>query len=245
MKFYLGTHLPNWLNYVEVPLFISARRLNRYKKMPKAVNPWCLDSGGFSELSLFGEWKTTVSQYVENVQRFQESGKLVWCAPQDWMCEPWIIQKTGLTVEIHQQKTVENYLILLEKKLPVIPVLQGWTQKDYENCYEMYVRNGVKLEEVETVGLGSVCRRQATNEIGDIAKWGHSLGIKLHGFGVKAAGLHKYGEYLQSADSLAWSFSGRFDKNRNCPKNSCSNCLHYALEWREKLIASFSVTPVR
>ncbi len=30
-----------------------------------------------------------------------EIGCLLWAAPQDWMCEPWITAKTGLTVAEH------------------------------------------------------------------------------------------------------------------------------------------------
>lgn len=185
---------------------------------------------------MFGEWRTSVSEYFEDIQRFQEAGKLEWCAPQDWMCEPWITAKTGLTVETHLQKTVENYLQLKELGCPVIPVLQGWQMPDYERCAVIYADNGVKLEEAQTVGLGSVCRRQATSEIGDITKWGYDNGWKLHGFGVKSAGLAKYGQYLKSADSLAWSFSGRYVHGNSCGKSSCANCVHYALEWRDKVL---------
>ncbi len=30
-----------------------------------------------------------------------EIGCLLWAAPHDWMCEPWITAKTGLTVAEH------------------------------------------------------------------------------------------------------------------------------------------------
>jgi hypothetical protein len=240
MDFYLGTHMPSWMPIVAVPLFISRRRLHRYKKIPQAQSEWCLDSGGFSELSMYGEWRTTPEEYIDDVNRFAAAGQMKWCAPQDWMCEPWITAKTGLTVETHLQKTVENYLLLKERNLPVIPVLQGWQMPDYERCAEIYSLNNVDLASASVVGLGSVCRRQATSEIGEIAKWGFDNGWKLHGFGVKAAGLAKYGNYLKSADSLAWSFSGRYIHNNTCGKPSCANCMHYALEWREKVIGTLT-----
>ena len=60
-------------------------------------------------------------------------------------------------------------------------------------------------------------------------------------FGVKSAGLRKYGEYLFSADSLAWSYTGRFHPNPDCSKTNCANCLHYALEWREKVLAANNI----
>lgn len=62
---YLGTHETSWLRSAGVPLFISHRRLARLKRtLPVAIAPWALDSGGFSELSLHGGWKTTPSEYV-------------------------------------------------------------------------------------------------------------------------------------------------------------------------------------
>lgn len=61
---YLGTHETSWLRSAGVPLFISHRRLARLKRtLPVAIAPWALDSGGFSELSLYGGWKTTPSEY--------------------------------------------------------------------------------------------------------------------------------------------------------------------------------------
>ncbi len=48
----------------------------------------------------------------------------------------------------------------------------------------------------------------------------------------------KIGAYLESADSMAWSFSAR--RAPPLPGHShkdCANCLEYALRWYEKLIA--------
>jgi hypothetical protein len=126
VRFLLGTHRPNWLEELTVPLFISHRRLKGYKTLPHACGEWALDSGGFTELSKYGEWRTTVPEYLEAVTRYQaEVGNLAWAAPQDWMCEPWIIAKTGLSVREHQERTVTNYLDLRDRG-PFIPVLQGW-----------------------------------------------------------------------------------------------------------------------
>jgi hypothetical protein len=44
-----------------------------------------------------------------------------------------------------------------------------------------------------------------------------------------------------SADSLAWSYWARRDATkgiRHCTKNTCANCLHYALAWRERVLKS-------
>jgi hypothetical protein len=120
-----------------------------------------------------GRWTLTPEEYVAAVRRYAtEIGRLDWAAPQDWMCEPFILAKTGLSVEEHQRRTVANYLRLKElaPDLPFIPVLQGWEQADYLACAAMYETAGVDLAAAPLVGVGSVCRRQATDEIGAIMR---------------------------------------------------------------------------
>jgi hypothetical protein len=67
----------------------------------------------------------------------------------------------------------------------------------------------VNLATEPIVGLGSVCRRQATGEIGAIVTTFADRGLALHGFGVKVHGITKYGHLLASADSMAWSTRAR------------------------------------
>lgn len=241
MDFYLGTHLTGWLASCGVPLFVSHRRLAERKTLPRAAARWALDSGGFSELSMFGEWRTLATDYVSAVRRYaQEIGPMDFAAPQDWMCEPWMIEKTGLTVAEHQRRTVDNYLELrtLAPDLPFIPVLQGWALDDYFACVDMYDRAGVDLRAERRVGIGSVCRRQATAEIENVVVSVASLGIALHGFGVKTVGLERYGYALASADSMAWSYTARnSDPLPGCSHRSCANCVRYALRWRQRVLA--------
>lgn len=240
-RFYLGTHEPAWLARTWVPLFISHRRLRRQKRLPRAIGPWALDSGGFTELDRYGRWTVSPAEYATAVARYcDEIGRLEWAAPQDWMCEPRIRRETGLTVAEHQRRTVENFLELraLAPGLPWIPVLQGWTLADYHRCVELYDRAGVSLATGRLVGLGSVCRRQATDEIGAVA---HSLfmrGIHLHAFGVKTSGLARFALPVVSADSMAWSLEARKQKVRlpGHRHQDCANCMEYALAWRRRLV---------
>jgi hypothetical protein len=76
-------------------------------------------------------------------------------------------RKTGLTVAVHQQRTVVNFMRLRDwLGQIVIPVLQGWTRDDYMSCWQLYSDLGTDLESEPIVGLGSVCRRQNTAEAG-------------------------------------------------------------------------------
>lgn len=243
MEFYLGSHEVSWLSTAGVPLFVSHRRLAGRVALPRASAPWCLDSGGFSELSLYGEWRTAAGEYFAAVQRYQrEIGSLVWCAPQDWMCEPEVLRKTGLSIPEHQRRTVASVLELRDAGLPVIPVLQGWTEGDYFDCIEAYERAGIDLAKEPVVGLGTICRRQQTMRAALIVRGLYNSGFKIHGFGFKITGLDSCAPYLTSADSLAWSLAARHaGKQRECEHKSCSSCQRFALEWRAQLLERFSV----
>jgi hypothetical protein len=238
VELWLGTHEPAWLPRLSVPLCLSHRRLARRRSLPRARGRWALDSGGFTELSLHGGWRTPADEYVEAVQRYaEEIGKLAWAAPMDWMCEPAVVAATGLSVREHQERTVANYLELRGRG-PFVPVLQGWTLADYEACVALYADAGVDLAALPLVGLGSVCRRQRSKEIGDIVACLATGGLRLHGFGVKKTGLERYGHLLASADSMAWSFRARHAPPLpGCAHASCSNCARFALRWREQLLA--------
>jgi len=243
--FYLGTHQPHWLA-VGVPLFVSDRRLRRYRRLPAAAAPWALDSGGFTELSTFGSWDhgPTPAQYVARIRRYRDAcGHLQWAAPQDWMCEPPILARTGLSVTEHQRRTVENYLCLrdLAPDLPIIPVVQGWTPEDYLRCVERYLDCGVDLTRAPLVGVGSVCRRQSTPAAADILTALHAAGVRqLHGFGFKTLGLARSADLLSSADSLAWSATARREPPLpECTGHTnCANCLRYALRWRGRVLCA-------
>jgi hypothetical protein len=268
LTMYLGAGEPRWLETApaDVPLFVSASRLARYRRsgdhMPHARRGWALDSGGFTELQQHGEWSTDPDEFGGMVTRFADEcgAPPEWCAPQDWMCEPWVMSGgvhngitfagTGLDVATHQELTVDN-LVYLRREfyfLPWVPVLQGWSLPDYLRCVEMYAAAGVDLTTEPLVGLGSVCRRESTAEIEAIVRALWDRGIRrMHGFGVKSSGLRRYGRYLVSADSQAWSKVARRERYQlpGCdhPGGDCRNCQLWAVEWRRRVLAGLPDTP--
>ena len=175
-----------------------------------------------------------------------ELGRLQWAAPQDWMCEPAAIQASGLSVAEHQKLTIESVLTLRWEApdIPWVPVLQGWEVDDYLRHVDQYTAAGIDLEQEPTVGVGSVCRRQATSEIGWLFQ--HLRPLRLHGFGVKQGGLQRYGWRLQSADSLAWSYAARASNIRlpGHTHSNCTNCLQWALQWRRQLLETVAAAPI-
>lgn len=242
--FLLGTHQPGWLEWNDrVPLFVSDRRLRDRTRLPIAAGPWALDSGGFTELSTYGAWQTTPAEYATRVRRYQRRiGHLQWAAIQDWMVEPFVLAKTGLPVNVHQWRTIDSWYELhdLEPDMPWLPIVQGWTVTDYLRHVDYWRNAGVDLTEQPLVGVGSVCRRQGTDEAGAIFEALHAAGVtRLHGFGLKKTGLARYGHLLESADSMAWSFNAR----RKPPlpgcigHRNCANCPTFALQWRAEVLA--------
>lgn len=254
MKFYLGTDRPNWLwdKPPTHPLFISNRRLSTLKRLQPTSTTWALDSGGFTELNMFGEWRTSPKQYVSHIRRYQETiGNLDWAAPQDWMCEPYVLQKTKKTIRQHHDLTVDNFIELrtLAPELPIIPALQGWDVKDYFQHIDLYLKRGINLQNEVTVGMGSFCRRASFQSIQSMVAQLHEYGLKMHGFGVKQDGLKIFGNYLQSSDSMAWSFTARRASGRLCGHNhnaqKCSGCWEWATHWANKTVSKINTVPIQ
>lgn len=266
MKFWVGSHRPGWLDWLGVPMMVSHRTLGdrRIDALPRASAPWVLDSGGFTELGMFGGWGTSPRLYAHAVRLYRdEIGLLEWAAPQDWMCEPDMIAGggwkvgTGLTVAEHQRRTVANFLDLrsIDAELPFIPVLQGWTADEFLRCADMYSAAGVDLARERVVGIGSVCRRKNSLHVmagKAIRALAPHVG-PLHGFGVSLEGLSRYGDCLGSSDSLAWSDWAKRDARHlfDCDRPvsrlgrsfSPQNCPGCALAYRREVLRRVDYQP--
>lgn len=247
VTFYLGTHEPHWLRFSTVPLFLSAIRLRRRPPKHKATCRYAIDLGGYSALNSTGRWQTTPEQEIESVRRWAEAlGPPDWVTIQDWMCEPHVIEKTGLSIAQHQRLTVESWITLttVAPDLPWIPVLQGFHHVDYFAHVDLYKRlAGYDPRTAPTCGIGTVCRRQDTAEAERIIADLHAEGFSnLHGFGFKIGGLARVASLLKSADSLAWSDRARRAKIRleGCRHLCCSSCWRWASQWRNKVMDSIS-----
>jgi hypothetical protein len=259
-RFYLGAPHAHWLAQARVPLFVSHNTLKRQTDIRPARAPWALDSGGFTELSTWGEWRTSPREYAQAICRYalrDRYGMLQWAAPQDWMGELAVrvggklgtarYPGTGLSVAEHLDRTVRSVLELRALLRPegldhlIIPVLQGSEDlDDYRRCAELYAINGIDLASERIVGLGSVCRRQDSSEVLDLARELAGQGIRLHGFGVSRRGLAQLAPYLTSADSMAWSLAARMAPapiHRDCTHRRCVCCPRFAMQWRQSLLA--------
>lgn len=223
MIFLVGLHQPSDAAKVDFAC-ISVNRLRpRIAPLNEPAAGWMMDSGAFTELTTHGKYRHSAADYAREAARWV-SPKLLVVVAQDYMCEPFVLAKTGLTLEDHQRLTIERYdqlveaweAIRIERGAgsdwpPIMPVLQGWTAADYVRHIDMY---GDRLTPGMWVGVGSVCKRQGSVEIIEgilyaIAR--RRPDLKLHGFGVKLTALRSpmVRLLLATADSMAWSYSAR------------------------------------
>lgn len=213
MEFFLGLHQPSDArHFVDQPVCLSVHRLQSRRTV--RVGRWMLDSGAFTTLSKEGGYRQPVAAYASEIRRWATTGDLAWAVTQDYMCEPLMLQKTGLTVADHQRLTLDRYDALCANDcggVPLLPVLQGFDPVDYVRHLELYA---ARLPIGARVGVGSVCKRNGDPEsilrvLGTIRSARPDL--RLHGFGLKLTALRHpdIRRCLTSADSMAWSYAAR------------------------------------
>lgn len=211
--FYPGIHHPGCAQHF-ARACISINTV-RGRKKPVDCPDVLLDSGAFTELHKHGGYRHSVEVYAAEVRRLHEMGvlRITAAVAQDFMCEAFMLEQTGLSIPEHQRLTIERFDALMAQALPVpvMPVLQGFDPADYARHVRDY---GGRLARGAWVGVGSVCKRQ-----GDprsiirvlAAIRSERPDLRLHGFGVKTTALEHPGvrELLDTADSMAWSYAAR------------------------------------
>lgn len=242
-RFYIGLNHPS-----EVWAFrracVSVNRMKTRRK-PLGCPDVLLDSGAFTEISQFGMYRSSVEDYARKVWSLDVQGTVTPTAvvSQDFMCEPYILSKTGFTVQEHQRFTVERFLGLkshlewLYDGTPpfhVMPVLQGFLPEDYVRCIDLYQD---RLPLGSWVGVGSVCRRNGSpRELLEVLTRikDSRPDLLLHGFGVKLTSLRnpEVRSLLHTSDSQAWTFLAK----RNGSTADDSSWAHAYAEEIEKLI---------
>jgi hypothetical protein len=229
--YYIGWHQPNngksGCGEFENCMISVNRLLNR--KTPFKVNRWILDSGAFTRISS-GIGHLPIEKYADEINRWKSNGELVAAVVQDYMCESFILQITGMTIEQHQVLTIENY----DRLHPltdtyIMPVLQGYEVHDYLKHLDMY---GDRLAPEAWVGVGSICKRNSnTGTIQSIllAIKTARPDLRLHGFGIKSTALRSpiVWDLLHSADSQAHGLSGGHSSSKYINSNNPSAALEY------------------
>ena len=212
MRFFVGLHHPSDAHRFDAA-FVSINRI-KDRKSDFPVNDWIMDSGAFSTILMHGGYAAPPSAYAAQIKRWSTNGNLLAAVSQDYMCEPSMLEITGMTVADHQRLTIERYDALVASDtggIYVIPVLQGYKPEEYVSHLRQY---GDRLKVGAWVGVGSICKRN-----GNPAEIEAVLGaikterpdLRLHGFGLKTTALRSelVRELLHTADSMAWSYNAR------------------------------------
>jgi hypothetical protein len=108
----------------------------------------------------------------------------------------------------------------------------------------MYRAAGIRLEKEPRVGVGSVASRQSDTMLSPLFGNLQQKGLKLHAFGLSSVGLQQVHPYIDSADSMVWSYIARRRKLKHptCKSDHsiCNNCLTFARSWRGQIVRQFS-----
>ena len=212
--FFTGIHHPCDARRVPAAC-ISARALcQRRSGFP--VRRWLLDSGAFRTIELHGGYPEPVEVYAALIRRFAGNGQLLAAVAQDYMCEAFMLARTGLTIADHQRLTIERYDALIACDVAgvrIMPVLQGYAAADYVRHVAAYEG---RLAPRAWVGVGSVCKRNSNpGAVLAVLLAIHQArpDLRLHAFGVKITALawQLIRDLLFSADSMAWSFAARYE----------------------------------
>ena len=213
MRFFVGLHQPSDAKHFDA-CFISVNRI-RHRKGPFSVADWIMDSGAFSTIAKHGGYPHPVEEYAAQIRRWKGNGNLLAAVSQDYMCEPAMLKKTGLTVAEHQRLTIARYDALLhcDTGCYIMPALQGYEPEEYVSHIRQY---GDRLAHGAWGGVGSVCKRNSSPclilDVLIAIKTGRP-DLRLHTFGLKLTAL-AHGTIralVETADSMSWSFQARKD----------------------------------
>jgi len=108
MNFKFYPTVDNTYQFDVFPRFMLNFSSEKWKNRKKEINTdktWILDSGGYNELGKHGKYSFSVDYYFKQINEVLHP---TYFATMDWMCEPQRLEATGLTVEEHIDRTVDN-----------------------------------------------------------------------------------------------------------------------------------------
>lgn len=212
MDFYVGLHQPSDARHF-ARCCIHIARLER-RRRPLGCEDLLVDSQAFMKLKLHGRYPESPEAYARKVERAAQLAEHITAVTEDYMCEPFVLARTGMTLAAHQRLTIERYDAIrgvLDQAIYLMPVLQGYHPREYADHIRQY---GARLGLGAWVGVGSVCKRNtdpAAIRAVLLAIKAERPDLRLHGFGVKITALASptVRQLLYSADSMAWSLNAR------------------------------------
>jgi len=190
MTFSPGLHHPSAAKHFD-RCMIAVNTL-RKRTGPFEVSDCMMDSGAFTQIAKHGGYPNPPEAYAADIIRWSTHGNLLCAVSQDYMTEPAMLEKTGLTVAEHQRLTIERYDRIRANapaSVHILPALQGYDPAEYVEHIRQY---GARLTPGMWVGVGSVCKRNsnpaAIEEVLRAIK-AERPDLKLHGFGLQLTAL--------------------------------------------------------
>ena len=234
IEFFIGWHQPrngiSGCGSFDRTMVSVNRLIDRRSDFP--VKRWILDSGAFTRITS-GKGHLSPWIYATQIDRWSRCGDLAAAVTQDWMCESFVLNITGMTIADHQRLTIERFDILkklIQSGTYLMPVLQGYEPVDYVRHVKDY---GDRLADGDWVGVGSICKRNA-NAISIasvlLAIKTERPDLRLHGFGIKRTALESglVWDLLYSADSQAAGLSSGSGSNKYAGSNDPNIAAKYA-----------------
>lgn len=240
MRFFVGLAAPSHAKHF-AECFLSINPLWE-RKSGFEVKEWILDSGGFTEIMKYGEYRHSVAEYAAKVKQLAANGTLLAAVSQDYICDPDVLRRTGLTLCQHQTLSVTRYLDLRERDCGtyIMPVLQGQSPASYVAHLRLY---GNAITPHAWVGVGSIVKRSKNPRVVEailLSIYRARPDLRLHAFGLKTTALLSgtVRRLLFSADSIAWSFAARMSKRGG------ANDWREAYRFRARINAQQPVVPL-
>jgi hypothetical protein len=233
-EFFVGWHQPrsgvSGCGNFDCTMISINRLIDRKSDFP--VKRWILDSGAFTRITS-GKGHLDPNIYAAQIDRWSKCGELAAAVTQDWMCEKFVLNITGLTIEEHQRLTIERFDLLkslIKSDTYLMPVLQGYEPHEYVKHLADY---GDRIGFGDWVGVGSICKRNANAssiEAVLLAIKTARPDIRLHGFGIKRTALLSpvVWDLLYSADSQAAGLSAGIGSNKYTRSNDPAMAIEYA-----------------
>lgn len=193
-----------------------------------------MDSGAFTQLKKYGDFKLCVDEYLDIVNKFN---------PLFYVSQDYLVERTDSpnTVQTKQENTVNRFISLWARKQNVIPVIHGSSVEQYRNHLKMY-----QFPQGEYIGVGSLVGQKISFKVNVFNMLKEERpDLLLHGFGFKQQELcnSTLRSMVYSADSMAWSFiARRKGQDPNDPKEA-KNFEKQILSCGEKKGCSKTRTP--
>ncbi|WP_302083039.1 DUF7221 family queuine tRNA-ribosyltransferase-like protein [Salinibaculum rarum] len=177
---------------------------------PRSPDNVFIDSGGYQAVSRWGgEYPYSPTELFEYASQMGAE----YVATMDLVCDPNVESDLSSTERIEQ--TVENTTEVVAAyeasstnyDFQLVPVIQGWKPREYLECVDAFRDRGLIRE---YMGIGSVARKHANDEIHEIlTRLNNNLpSTDFHLFGAKLSIVrdHRFWGQFESCDSAAWRF---------------------------------------